>query len=254
VCKKKDWCLIAVNGGAVICPRVEQGSVAYIDGSGWLHRFGDDDAPKPRLRVAPKPLPEHNQVLSELFLKHRKQVTPEKLDALAQGLGISSKSLDQLGVGFSSLRDAYAFPMLRAKNRFLGIRYRTQGGQKFAAKGSKQGLFVPSSFTLAKAIVVCEGPTDTAAMLDLGFNAIGRASCNSGVRLVEEIVQGNPVAILADSDEAGRAGACQLARKITKAVIIEPDGHKDGREWVANGATRGRVLEKIREARDAKRN
>ncbi len=251
VCKKKDWCLVAVNGGAAICPRVEQGSVAYIDGSGWLHRFGDDNMPKPRLRVAPKPLPEHNQVLADVYAGLRKQVTPNTLKYLSQELSISEKSLDRLGVGFSQTKNAYAFPMSRARNRFLGIRYRTRDGQKFAAKGSKQGLFVPASFTLAKAVVVCEGPTDTAAMLDLDFNAIGRASCNSGVRLVQEITQDNPVAILADSDEAGRAGARQLAKKLPRAVIIEPDECKDAREWVANGVCRGRVLEKISEARNA---
>jgi len=252
VCKKKDWCLVAVNGGAAICPRVEQGSVAYIDGSGWLHRFGDDDSPKPRLKVSPKPLPEHNQVLADVFHGLRKHITPAALKCLSQDVGVSSKSLDRLGVGYSATKNAYAFPMSRARNRFLGIRYRTRHGDKFAAKGSKQGLFVPSSFTLAKAVVVCEGPTDTAAMLDLDFNAIGRASCNSGVRLVQEIVQGNPVAILADSDEAGRAGARQLAKKLPRAVIIEPDDCKDAREWVANGVCRGRVLEKINEARNEK--
>ena len=245
VCKKQDWCLVAVNGGAVICPRVEQGSVAYIDGSGWLHRFGDDTTPKPRLRVSPKPLPEHNEVLSTVFAGLRKQINPEMLECMSQELGVSSKSLDLMGVGFSETKNAYAFPMSRSRKRFLGIRYRTRDGYKFAAKGSKQGLFVPTSFTLAKAVVVCEGPTDTAAMLDLDFNAIGRASCNSGVRLVEELVQGNPVAILADSDEAGRAGARQLQKKLARAVIIEPDNCKDAREWLANGANRGRVLEKI---------
>ena len=46
VCNKFDWCLIAVNGSAAICPRAEKGSVAYIDGSGWLHKFGDDTKAK----------------------------------------------------------------------------------------------------------------------------------------------------------------------------------------------------------------
>ena len=54
-----------------------------------------------------------------------------------------------------------------------------------------------------------------------------------------------PVVILADSDEAGRAGARQLKKKLARAVIIEPDNCKDAREWLANGANRGRVLEKI---------
>ena len=45
--------------------------------------------------------------------------------------------------------------------------------------------------------------------------------------------------------EAGRAGARQLQKKLARAVIIEPDNCKDAREWLANGANRGRVLEKI---------
>ena len=254
VCNKFDWCLYAVNGSAAICPRAEKGSVAYIDGSGWLHKFGDDTSPKPRLRAAPKPLPEHNSVLSQIFDNYRGQMNKDVLESLSADLGITAKSLDRMQVGFSNTNHAYAFPMLRSGNRFLGIRFRSQNGSKFAAKGSKQGLFVPSSFTLSRGVIVCEGPTDTAAMLDIDFNAIGRASCNSGDRLIKELVKNNPVAILADADDAGRIGAKRLAAKFSRSVIIEPDGCKDAREWVASGVTRDRVLQKISEARNVKNN
>ena len=252
VCGKSDWCLIAVNGSAAICPRNEQGSVAYIEGSGWLHKFGDDSDPKPRLRVAPKPLPEHNQVLADIHAGLRRQIGADLLKCLSADLGISDKSLDLLNVGYSTTKGAYSFPMTRHGNRFLGIRYRTKDGSKFAQKGSKQGLFVPTSFTKAKAVVICEGPTDTAAMLDLGFNAIGRASCNSGHRLVAELIQGLPAAIVADNDGPGEFGAKQLQTKIKNAVIINPCSHKDARDWIRAGATRGEVLERITEARNAR--
>jgi 5S rRNA maturation endonuclease (ribonuclease M5) len=251
VCGKFDWCLIAVNGGAAICPRTEDKAVAYIEGSGWLHKFGDESSPKPRLMAQPKPLPEHNSVLADVFNRERRQITPDLLQLLSGDLSITPKSLDLMGVGFSETKGAFSFPMTRHGRRFLGIRYRTKDGSKFAAKGSKQGIFVPASFTLSKAVVICEGPTDTAAMLDLGFNAIGRASCNAGHRLVAELTQNNPVAILADADEAGRIGAEILRRKLKRAVIIEPNGFKDAREWVANGATRGEVMEVISKARNA---
>ncbi len=255
VCKKTDWCLVSVSGNAAICPRAEAGSVAYIEGSGWLHRFGDDDAPKPRLRVAPKPLPEHNQVLHEIHTKLRRQVTPDLVKCLSSQLGLSVKSLDLLEIGYSTTKDAYSFPMSRHRNRFLGIRYRTRDGSKFAQKGSKQGLFIPSSFTRTRACVICEGPTDTAAMLDLGFNAIGRASCNSGDRLVKELTDGIPCAIVADNDGPGQYGAEKLRHKLGRScVIIQPTNAKDARDWVANGATRGQVMEKIKEARDARSN
>ena len=253
VCNKSDWCLVAVNGSAAICPRQEKGSVAYIEGSGWLHKFGDDDSPKPRLRVAPKPLPEHNQVLADIQEKLRRQAAPDLLKCLSRDLGVSEKSLDLLSIGYSATKDAFSFPMTRHRQRFLGIRYRTTDGSKFAQKGSKQGLFIPSSFTRAKAVVVCEGPTDTAAMLDLGFNAIGRASCNSGHRLVEELTDGIPMAILADNDGPGEFGAKQLNRKMPHAVIIQPGKYKDAREWVRNGACRGDVMERISEARNARK-
>lgn len=254
VCDKTDWCLVAVNGSAAICPRHEQGSVAYIEGSGWLHKFGDDSTPKPRLRVAPKPLPEHNQVLADIYSNMRRQVDQKLVQCLSADISVSAKSLDLLGVGYSSTKDAYAFPMTRQGRRFLGIRYRTRDGSKFAQKGSKQGLFIPESFTLAKAVVVCEGPTDTAAMLDLGFNAIGRPSCNSGDRLIKELIQGNPSAIVADNDEAGMLGAKKLQSRLRNCVIITPPKAKDAREWVASGATRGEVLEMISEQRNAQRN
>ena len=104
--------------------------------------------------------------------------------------------------------------------------------------------------------MVCEGPTDTAAMLDLGFNVVGRPSCNSGNSLIQEITSGLPVSILSDTDDVGRAGALQLKKTLSQdkgkqVSIIEPKSGKDAREWVASGATRHEVMEMIAEARRA---
>ena len=178
------------------------------------------------------------------------------LSYLSSDLGVSEKSLDLLSVGFSSTRDAFAFPMTRKGKRFLGIRYRHKNGSKFAAKGSKQGLFIPESFTRSRGVVVCEGPTDTAAMLDLGVNAVGRPSCNAGNSLISEMTKSLPVAILSDSDGPGRSGAIQLQKTLKKGgaksvFVIEPKAGKDAREWVANGATKNDVMETIAEARRA---
>jgi len=253
VCGKTDWCSVAVNGSAVICPRVETNSVAYIEGSGWLHKFGENPDTKPRFKAVPKQLPEHNAVMAEIFNKMRKQISPEEVMSLSKDVGVSEKSLNKLSVGYSNGRDAYAFPMTRKGRRLVGIRYRTRTGSKFAAKGSKQGLFVPSNFSYEKGVIVCEGPTDTAAMLDLGLNAIGRPSCNSGGLLIKEIAKGLPVAIISDKDDVGRAGSKKLAELLikgnkTRVCIIEPKSGKDAREWVHKGATKKEVLLAIKEA------
>jgi DNA primase len=130
----------------------------------------------------------------------------------------------------------------------LGIRLRRPSGFKFAVKGGRDGLFSPSTAQDgAVPLHICEGVTDTAAMLDMGFpNAVGRPSCTGGIKLLAEYVgQRRPseVVIVSDGDEPGRRGADQLAGVLAAytpaiRVITPPGGIKDAREWLRAGGSR----------------
>ena len=41
VCGKPDWCLVAADGSAAICQRIEQGSRKHCGEAGWLHILSD---------------------------------------------------------------------------------------------------------------------------------------------------------------------------------------------------------------------
>ncbi len=41
ICGRGDWCLVAKDKSAAICPRTEAGSVKEIEGSGFLHKLDD---------------------------------------------------------------------------------------------------------------------------------------------------------------------------------------------------------------------
>jgi hypothetical protein len=41
-CGKPDWCLVAEDGSAAICARIEQGSVKKCGDAGWLHIFREN--------------------------------------------------------------------------------------------------------------------------------------------------------------------------------------------------------------------
>ncbi|MHC4357133.1 MAG: DUF3854 domain-containing protein, partial [Planctomycetota bacterium] len=47
ICSKPDWCLIAKDGSAAICARIEDGSVKKCGDAGWLHMLSDDKCRKP---------------------------------------------------------------------------------------------------------------------------------------------------------------------------------------------------------------
>jgi DNA primase len=142
----------------------------------------------------------------------------------------------------------------------LGIRLRRPSGFKFSVKGGREGLFIPSGsggVGPGQPLLVCEGPTDTAALLDLGFEGVvGRPSCTGGVRLLTELVkrrQRPEVVIVADGDEPGRRGAAHLASVLlgyapAVRVISPPAGVKDARAWRQSGCTREEVDRAIRAA------
>jgi hypothetical protein len=191
------------------------------------------------------------------------------LHQFARQLGVSAASLTVLGVGWSAGHDAYSLPMADTDGRVVGIRLRRPDGAKFAVRGGREGLFLPvpsgsdGALSASRAcarvrmlafpnvmgmrLLICEGPTDAAALLDLGYGrVVGRPSCTGGVKLLGELVrQRRPadVVIVADADEAGRHGADNLAGVLVcycpkVRVIVPPGGVKDARDYLRAGGTR----------------
>jgi len=195
-----------------------------------------------------------NLDLDKLAADFLAAVTPEALDKLVVALGVSAESLTRLGVGWSAQHRAWAFPMSNAVGNVLGIRLRLPGGNKISVKGGKEGLFLPEGLGTVVSVsqnqapallLIAEGPTDTAALLDLGFSTVGRPSCTGGVKLLVELTQKHRpegVVIVADGDVPGRRGAETLAATLMAhcpmvRMIAPPAGVKDMREWRRGGAT-----------------
>jgi hypothetical protein len=245
VCGKGDWCLTSADGTAAICPRVE--SPRRAGDAGWLHRLAASAGPRRHLRHVP--LPAAGPDLGPLAAHYRDALDPGRLHQFARQLGVGASSLTALGVGWSGGHDAYSFPMRDWEGRVVGIRLRRPDGSKFAVRGGRDGLFLPPPPAApGERLLVCEGPTDAAALLDLGYSHVaGRPSCTGGVKLLCELVrQRRPddVAVVADADDPGRRGADNLASVLVcycpaVRVIVPPGGAKDVRDFLRAGGTRG---------------
>jgi len=259
VCGTADWCLIAADRSAAICPRTEQGSAKYIDGSGYLHVLiqggqtaHERGAYNKAVQSYRSELPLHNAVMCDLMKKMMLKKGDSQLSLMSDRLEISEEAFLSLWVGFSSVRKGACFPMFRQGYQLVGIRVRQFTGNKFSFKGSREGLFIPRGFNSDKRpVVVCEGPTDAAACIDLDFRVVGRPSCLGGQKLLVELLENEHVCILADSDKPGQTGAQKLAEALTKqskSVRIATPPAKDMREWKIQGCQRQDLLALIRGA------
>jgi hypothetical protein len=138
------------------------------------------------------------------------QLASQSLAKFADEFGVSEESLRQLGIGFDQY--AYTFPMMNAQGQVVGIRYRPQKDphSKTTAEGSKVGLFIPKGVTGASLEIICEGETDTAASLTLGFRAIGTPFSSYSPHEIITFLRDCPVAcpcIIGDNYPSGRIGA-----------------------------------------------
>jgi hypothetical protein len=192
--------------------------------------------------------------IERLAERCRQAARPEALTRLADGLGLSAESLRRLGVGwFNRYGGCWSFPMRSASGQAVGIRLRRPDGRKLTARGGHDGLFLPEGLADGGRLLVTEGPTDCAALLDLGFHAVGRPSCTGGIKLLVELVgQQRPaeLVVVADGDGPGQRGAEALAAVLVAyaaavRVIAPPVGIKDAREWRRRGATAVDVLAAI---------
>lgn len=244
MCSKPDWCLVSIEGGespaVAVCARVESGR--RFGEAGWLHSSAPGSTPRVGLPPRERIVEDVGDRFERMAARFTDALSPGQLRRFAAGLGLDTLPLVALRIGRCGA--AATFPMCDARGRVIGVRKRLPGGQKFAVKGGRQGLFIPVGAWQADPLWIAEGPTDTAALLQLGFHAIGRPSCDSGVDLIERFVRlrrVQRVVVVADRDGVGRRGAQRLARELAVIcddvrVIDPPRDLKDAREAVLAGA------------------
>lgn len=262
VCTRRDWCLISkddpANPSSAICARIES-PIRWKD-AGWFHKLRENGK---------KRKPQHRRSIKGRCRRIRgvdfdlvsadfcHALRPCRLEQLSRQLCVSVEAMEKLGVGWASgtaLRKlgtkcsssgAWAFPMRGADGRTRGFRLRTEDGFKYSLKGGNEGLHIPEEISATEMLLLSEGPSDTAALLDLGFTAIGRPSCNGGHAQIIRLVRSLSVkcaVVVSDSDEPGRRGARSLANVLlphcaSVRIVEPPPGIEDVRAWKIAGAT-----------------
>ena len=252
ICGKPQWCLHGPDGISV-CKRVM--SNREFGEAGWIHG-GELRRPSAESVVQKYVRPERNEAIEALYAKICQEQPGGASWQIASDHGIPADGAIRLGAVWHGIAGALAFPMRNASGACVGIRYRAENGRKWAAVGSWDGLFYDAMLAPTERAWVCEGPTDTAAMLELGFYVYGRPSCRGASRiLVTRCVQQEhrEVVIVADSDTPGQDGADAMAEQLVVAgvkvkVIVPTGGHKDARAWIAAGATAARIERVARNA------
>lgn len=258
VCGKPDWCLFAPDGTVAICQRVQEGSVRRCGDAGWLHILvdrhrGKQRSSQQRFTVGQDDRPDRN--FAALQQQYNRQITNQQLNDLSQQLGVSTQSLKQLHISWDG--QAYTFGMSNDFGKIIGIRRRFPNGTKVSVRASRTGLFIPADLSPEGLLLICEGPTDTAAALDLGFDAIGRPNCNSCVDMTARFAKGRKVVIIGDNDKPGKVGVEKLAGKLllhcpSVKVIYPPDETKDLRQWLRAGLTSEELQQTIGETAELK--
>jgi phage/plasmid primase-like uncharacterized protein len=235
ICLKDDWCLISEDGTQAICARIQEGSVRAAGEAGWVHNLTEETKPKQtQKRSYPVNWDGVNKIYQENYRKSS-TLFGSHSSLLADEWNIKPEILTRFGIGWDD--EAYTFPIINEHKKIVGIHKRFIGGSKRMAKGSKTGIFVPTGITGERnmTVHVCEGISDTAVALELGFNAIGRLNCNSGTMILRRALRRVFVVIVADNDEVGVEGAGKLQqairKNVLKSVTIKPLYGKDLREF-----------------------
>ena len=239
-CGKPDWCTYT-QAGVVCCMRIESDKPAA--NGGWIHNATTRplaaSTARPK-RKAGYDTPDFDAAL--WWATARTAATAELLKPWADRLGLPLPAVDW--TGGCTVGEMLCFPMHDGEGNVCGIRTRDQNGNKRAVTGSKAGVFL-ATVQAADEVVICEGPTDAAAALALGYEPIGRPSCTGSERHVADTLKRWDVeqaTVCADADGPGMAGAERL-RDVLRAArvrvrLVTPGGHKDLRDWLKAGATR----------------
>jgi hypothetical protein len=173
--------------------------------------------------------------------------TASALAEFAAALGVSTPSLVAVGAAWAAPHSAWAFPMCDGYGNVVGIRLRNDRG-KFAVRGSRQGIFL-ANVPPQRTLFVCEGPTDTAAAVELGLFAVGRPNCCCGGAEIQVFARRHGcsrVVIISDNDKPGLDGARKVGGELKLPFALYVPPAKDVREFVRLGGTRAMIENTLR--------
>jgi len=266
ICGKPDWCMVAKDGSIAACHRVTSGTP--FGKAGFVHRLQE----KIEYRRYINHQVHKNVEIDADAIHHAysRAITRHQISAFASHLGVSERSLVDLGIGRAVewCEGTYSFPMRDGAGKIIGIRLRNFDGNKWAVYGSKNGLFYkPGSLT--SDIFVCEGPTSAAALITMKFSTIGRPSNLSGTQMLVDLISslgdvhavvmsemdGKPECQFCNDNfcqhcKPGEYGASVVSSKISgyaKSVrVLNPAVGKDVRDWLKSGANRQVIMEHLK--------
>lgn len=267
ICKKPDWCMIARDKTAVICPRSTDQPYHRMTHGGPLFRLDKSEHHTP----LPRQYPEYEQMQPTEVIDWRVPIlnmltgtTDVQRKDLSESIGVGTDTLMRLEACYSPDSQTWGFPIRTLDDKYVGCLLRKRDRdvrsrwRKWCVKGSKLGiglhiprdvhlgpttdLYPPTNDAAWNQCVLCiaEGVTDTGILLDYGFNVIGRTSCSSGLETLSEI-RNRIVWIFADDDpkekaNPGHDGAVALATRLfernLEVRVIRPMAGKDVRQWV----------------------
>ncbi|MDR3633350.1 MAG: bifunctional DNA primase/polymerase [Isosphaeraceae bacterium] len=197
---------------------------------------------------------------------------PDKLAELSRRLGgVSTEALEVLGVGWrasnstidrNSRNDlievgpAWTFPMFDGEEQLVNLqrRFEDETREKRGMWQGRLGLFVPRGWKSRPGpIYMPEGASDTAALWQLGYRAIGRPSNTAGVDYAAVLLDDvdAPIRIVGENDARDghwpgdpRPFCEPLRHELPEHDIdwvLPPEGCKDMREYLADQILRSEV-------------
>ncbi len=233
ICERTKYCMVAQSGDAVICTKVSEGRAKHYS-FGDLHFINGKQIVK-HVRKDPVYKP-NSKYIAKVWKGLIKNC--DALEPMARHLSIKWEVLSCMHVGYHPVKDAYGFPMYDIKGQMCGIKMRNIEGAKWCIKHSRLGIYRYVFYDDDSGpLIVCEGESDTAAMANLGFRAIGRASATTCNDIVKAYDLGKPIYVVADTDEDGLGlrEATKLADSLTDGYVIHNPDYKDVRKWIESG-------------------
>ena len=188
--------MIDAEAAKAKCMRVEEGSYHAGDtgaGRAYYHDLSErryilpNNFERTAKTASERKPPEHWEAKYDQLSKNN-----PRLHELSEMLGLTTDSLAAVGYVYDVTESCWAQPERGADERIIGLTKRYANHKKYCYRGSRRGLVIPRDWSSRDTVYIVEGPTDTAAILDLGHMAIGRPSNTAGVGLIHNLMAEYP--------------------------------------------------------------